>query len=89
MKTFCSKVLMMVAAVGLLPLSTAFAKRSAQAKDIVDTAVSAGSSSARGRFEGRGFNRDPERRRAVHGFRPDRQGICQVAGRHCGGPVEA
>ena len=43
MKSTCSKVLIMVAAVGLLPLSTAFAKEKCAAKDIVDTAVSAGS----------------------------------------------
>ena len=43
MKSICSKVLMLVAAVGLLPLSTAFAGEKCAAKDIVDTAVSAGS----------------------------------------------
>ena len=43
MKSIYSKVLMLVAAVSLLPLSTAFAGDKCAAKDIVATAVSAGS----------------------------------------------
>jgi len=48
MKSFCSKVLLLVAAAGMFPLSTAFAGEKCgaakcAAKDIVDTAVSAGS----------------------------------------------
>jgi uncharacterized surface protein with fasciclin (FAS1) repeats len=41
MKRFCSKVLVLVAAVCLLPLSAALAEDTGAAKDIVDTAVSA------------------------------------------------
>ena len=62
----------------------------AQTKDIVETAVSAGSfKTLATALKAADLVDDAEGRGAVHGLRPDRRGVRQAAGGHAGEPAQA
>ena len=72
-----------VAMASLLSLDAFAGPKAAPAKDIVDTAVAAGSfKTLCVRAPGRGSDRHAERPRAIYGLRPDRRSVCEIACRN-------